>query len=360
MANSASSNELHSITKHNNTSISGPAANEILKFDGTNWVNSISPDTSATVTWNSHGFHLTNDIGKAVKSTGTNGQYEFARANTAANAEVVGVITAVPDINTLVIATSGWVRVAAAVPNVTAGTALFLHPDAGSDLGTLTATEPTTAGQISKPVAIVTTANSEMVLLSYRGEVIGSAAATIADNSITLAKMAGGTDGQIITYDANGDPVAVGPGTDGQVLTSTGPGSPPAFEAIAAGANVKVGSFTRDSSASVGTQVVSGIGFTPKSVIFFTVQDGTHEMSVGMDDCTEARVVYHDHPTSANTFALADTSGSGMKSIRTIHASGGNTFNGKITALASGQFTVTWDKVGSPTGTLTVMYMAFG
>ena len=36
----------------------------------------------------------------------------------------------------------------------------------------------------------------------------------------------------------------------------------------AGGANVKVGSFTRDTSASVGTQVVSGIGFTPKSVIF--------------------------------------------------------------------------------------------
>ena len=52
----------------------------------------------------------------------------------------------------------------------------------------------------------------------------------IADNSVTLAHMAGGTDGQIITYDANGDPVAVGPGTDGQVLTSTGAGSPPAFE----------------------------------------------------------------------------------------------------------------------------------
>jgi len=47
--------------------------------------------------------------------------------------------------------------------------------------------------------------------------------------------MAGGTDGQIITYDASGDPVAVGPGTDGQVLTSTGAGSPPAFEALPAG-----------------------------------------------------------------------------------------------------------------------------
>ena len=57
-----------------------------------------------------------------------------------------------------------------------------------------------------------------------------TAKVSLADNAVTLAKMAGGTDGQIITYDASGDPVAVGPGTDGQVLTSTGAGSPPAFE----------------------------------------------------------------------------------------------------------------------------------
>ena len=57
----------------------------------------------------------------------------------------------------------------------------------------------------------------------------------IQDNAVTLAKMASGTDGQIITYDASGDPVAVGPGTDGQVLTSTGAGSPPAFENAAGG-----------------------------------------------------------------------------------------------------------------------------
>ena len=47
--------------------------------------------------------------------------------------------------------------------------------------------------------------------------------------------MASGTDGQIITFDASGNPTAVGPGTDGQVLTSTGAGSPPAFEDAAGG-----------------------------------------------------------------------------------------------------------------------------
>ena len=57
----------------------------------------------------------------------------------------------------------------------------------------------------------------------------------LADNAVGLAAMAGGTDGQIITYDASGDPVAVGPGTDGQVLTSTGAGSPPAFEDASGG-----------------------------------------------------------------------------------------------------------------------------
>ena len=58
--------------------------------------------------------------------------------------------------------------------------------------------------------------------------------AHIADNQITLAKMAGGTDGNLITYDASGDPAYVATGSDGQVLTSTGAGSPPAFETVAA------------------------------------------------------------------------------------------------------------------------------
>ena len=71
----------------------------------------------------------------------------------------------------------------------------------------------------------------------------------IADDAITLAKQAAGTDGQIITYDASGNPVAVGPGTDGQVLTSTGAGSPPAFEAAPGGSWIKL------SQVTIGTTV---------------------------------------------------------------------------------------------------------
>ena len=54
--------------------------------------------------------------------------------------------------------------------------------------------------------------------------------ADLPDNGVSLAKMTGGTDGNIISYDASGNPVAIATGSDGQVLTSTGAGSPPAFE----------------------------------------------------------------------------------------------------------------------------------
>ena len=53
----------------------------------------------------------------------------------------------------------------------------------------------------------------------------------IADDAVGLAQMAVGTDGNIISYDASTNPVAIATGNDGEVLTSTGAGSPPAFEA---------------------------------------------------------------------------------------------------------------------------------
>ena len=68
--------------------------------------------------------------------------------------------------------------------------------------------------------------------------VTGIVEAGLVDNAVTLAKMAGGTDGNIISYDASGNPVAIATGTDGQILTSTGAGSPPAFEDAAAGGAV--------------------------------------------------------------------------------------------------------------------------
>jgi hypothetical protein len=68
----------------------------------------------------------------------------------------------------------------------------------------------------------------------------------LADNSVTLAKMAGGTDGNLITYDASGDPAYVSTGTSGQVLTSNGAGAAPTFQDAASGVTrlYKSGAYT--------------------------------------------------------------------------------------------------------------------
>ena len=69
--------------------------------------------------------------------------------------------------------------------------------------------------------------NLNEISLDTLGGTIGTA--QIADDAVTLAKMAPGTDGNIISYDASGNPVAVATGTAGQILTSAGAGAPPTF-----------------------------------------------------------------------------------------------------------------------------------
>ena len=53
----------------------------------------------------------------------------------------------------------------------------------------------------------------------------------ISDDAVTLAKMASGTDGNVITYDASGNPAVVATGTSGHFLKSQGAGSVPVFAA---------------------------------------------------------------------------------------------------------------------------------
>ena len=70
------------------------------------------------------------------------------------------------------------------------------------------------------------------------GDLTGTASnAQIAANAVGLAEMAGGTDGNLITYDASGDPAYVTTGTSGQILTSGGAGVAPTFQAAAGGDN---------------------------------------------------------------------------------------------------------------------------
>ena len=84
----------------------------------------------------------------------------------------------------------------------------------------------------------------------------------VTDDSITLAKMAPGTDGNLITYDASGNPAAVATGTAGHVLTSAGAGAPPTFAALTTGKilqHVTNTSGTGTSTTATGFTATSGL-----------------------------------------------------------------------------------------------------
>jgi hypothetical protein len=88
--------------------------------------------------------------------------------------------------------------------------------------------------------------------------------AHLADDQITLAKMAAGTDGNIISYDASGNPVAIATGSSGQVLTSGGAGAAPSFAAAAAGGKVLqvVSSVYTGTATSTSTTPAAVSGFS--------------------------------------------------------------------------------------------------
>ena len=81
--------------------------------------------------------------------------------------------------------------------------------------------------------------------------------AKVANDAISITEMKAGTDGNIISYDASGDPVAIATGNDGQVLTSTGSGSPPAFENASGGGTALVS--TSDVTSNTTTTTVTGL-----------------------------------------------------------------------------------------------------
>jgi len=74
---------------------------------------------------------------------------------------------------------------------------------------------------------------------------------SIPDDAITLAKMASGTDGNIITYDASGNPAVVASGTAGHFLKSQGADTVPVFAADNAGAFTKLLTVTASDSATL-------------------------------------------------------------------------------------------------------------
>lgn len=119
--------------------------------------------TTRSITQNSHGFAV-KDV---VRLNGTD-TYTKAKADSAADAEVVGIVSVVTDANTFTLVTEGQIT---GLSSLTANTVYYLDP---TTAGALTATEPTTSGQVSKPILIAysTTAG---YFFNFRGIVVTNA-----------------------------------------------------------------------------------------------------------------------------------------------------------------------------------------
>jgi len=175
---------------------------------------------------------------------------------------------------------------------------------------------------------------------------------------ITAGEGLVGPDGQIIFTTAGllrfamlangGLSVGGSVGTALQALLSQGPGLPPVWGTAL---QSFVGSFTRDLTLASGTQIVSGIGFTPKAVLFWAGDLATTFIfswgfgMVGSGFCVDFGAL----ATLKSDALSTDPNGAGIDFQR-----------GEILSVASGQFTINWTKVGLPLGTANIGYLALG
>lgn len=119
-------------------------------------------ETSHSVNQTTHGF----SVGDVVRCTGAN-TYTESQADSASNAEVAGVVSAVADTDNFTLSHAGRVT---GLSSLTAGTIYYLSESAA---GAITATEPSGDGEISKPVLVADTTTSG-ILLTFRGTAVGT------------------------------------------------------------------------------------------------------------------------------------------------------------------------------------------
>lgn len=141
-----------------------------LKSDGAgtlSWGTAGGEELKKSIAQAGHGF----SVGNVVYYNGSS--YALADADSEATAEVIGIVSAVADTDNFTLLYGGYIS---GLSGLTAGAVHFLSATAGA----LTTTEPSTAGQISKPllIAISTTAG---YFFNMRGQEIGGGVAGVRE-----------------------------------------------------------------------------------------------------------------------------------------------------------------------------------
>lgn len=112
-----------------------------------------------SVTQTTHGLA----VGDVIRHNGTS--YVKAQADSAANAEALGVVSSVADANNFAFIVAGKIST---LSTLTAGSLYYLDP---TTAGSYTTTAPTTTGQVDKPLFFAVSA-TEAIITPYRGIVL--------------------------------------------------------------------------------------------------------------------------------------------------------------------------------------------
>ena len=170
--------------------------------------------------------------------------------------------------------------------------------------------DPTTYSVSGTALTTSTIASPSTMYCIYNGRTTETV--NPPDDSVGLSQMASATDGNLITFDASGNPAYVATGSDGQVLTSAGAGQPCAFEALpVSGSLVRLGTAVASNSASL---TITGLDSTYDCylIVGSDIEQATQDAypwlrfgdSSGVDTGS-SDYSYHGHAMSEDSAAYA-------------------------------------------------------
>lgn len=178
------------------------------------------------------------------------------------------------------------------------------------------------------------------------------------DDGIPVAKIANGDIATDHIWAAAGD-LVVGTGNDTAGVLSKGLANYKLFMNSGGatpewGKGSHAGLFTRDISVASGDQAVTGLGFKPSAILFVAaIVDAPQSCNAIWSSSGSMGSVY------SPSFGTATTGFYGTGDTLALIIDSSNNCTAIMKSADSDGFTLTWTKVGSPTGTMQIYYLAF-